>query len=122
VDINTSDTTKSIILGYIYQVNSNSNYTVYYFNIEITTTTHLFIICRYQEDMYKPRVKMRDRKMQGQMNDKTRIFNILICELQTIQGKEVAAVHVTCMFLMNSCIAHGRWASYMQIIYQNKLS
>jgi hypothetical protein len=58
MNMNSPDMTKTIILEFIYQVNSNSNYIVCYFNIVVTTTTHLFIICRYHEDMYKPRVKM----------------------------------------------------------------
>ena len=61
MDMVTSDTTKFISHGFIFQVNSSSNYEIYSFCIMSKITMHLFITCRYSEDLYKPRVKMRDQ-------------------------------------------------------------
>ena len=53
------DTTKSISDGFIYQVISSSDSKLYYLIIRDRITTYLCIMCRYRQDLYKPRVKMR---------------------------------------------------------------
>ena len=53
------DTTKSISHTFIFQVISSSNYQIYYYIFMSKITTHLFVIHRYAEDLYKPCVKMR---------------------------------------------------------------
>ena len=50
----TSDTTESTINKNIFQVISNNHYQTYYYILMNKITTHLFIICRYREDLYKP--------------------------------------------------------------------
>jgi hypothetical protein len=57
----TSDTTKSITKRYIFQVISIHNYKLYFGTVREKDTTHLYITCRYPEDLHKPRVKMRAR-------------------------------------------------------------
>jgi hypothetical protein len=59
VDINTSDTTNIITCEYIYQVISSSDSKIYCLIIRDRITTYLRTKCRYSEDLYKPRVKMR---------------------------------------------------------------
>ena len=56
-----SDTPKSISDGFIYQVISSSDSILYYLIIRERITTYLFMLCRYHADLYKPRVKMRDK-------------------------------------------------------------
>jgi hypothetical protein len=59
VDMTISDTTKITTREYIYQVNSSTNIRIYYFIIQIKDTTLYFILYRFTEDLYTPRVKMR---------------------------------------------------------------
>jgi hypothetical protein len=56
----TLDTTISTIRRLIFQVNSSSNYKIYYFIIMNKITTSISL-CRISRDVYKPRMKMRDR-------------------------------------------------------------
>ena len=57
-----SDTIESIINMHNFQVNSCGKYNVCYFIINDKNTTHLFLTCRYPEDLHKPRVKMQGGK------------------------------------------------------------
>jgi hypothetical protein len=60
-DMPTSDTPILVTRRLIFQVNSISNYIIYYFHSESKITTFMFLIRRIRRDLYKPRVKMRDR-------------------------------------------------------------
>jgi hypothetical protein len=60
VDIIISDTTKTITHEYIYQVISSNDCKIHYLIIRSKITTCPYIICRYNEDLHIPRVKMRD--------------------------------------------------------------
>jgi hypothetical protein len=61
MNINTMDTIKCIIRGYIYQVISTTNILIYYLINKDKDTTPTFVICRIIEELYRPRVKMRHK-------------------------------------------------------------
>jgi hypothetical protein len=55
-----TDTIKTIVSIYNYQVISINNYVNCYFVSLNRNTTQSFILCRINIELYKPRVKMRD--------------------------------------------------------------
>ena len=59
VDMDPSDTIKSIARIHILQVNSSSNYKIYYFDNKDKITKSLFISCRIVGDLFKPCAKIR---------------------------------------------------------------
>jgi hypothetical protein len=63
VNMTTSDTTAQIINGLIYQVNSSISFKIYYYIVGDQNTIHTFIICRINDELYKPRIKMRNTEI-----------------------------------------------------------
>ena len=53
------DTTKITTRQHIYQVNSSSNYRIFYFIIRVKSTSPSFIVCRIVKYLFKPHVKKR---------------------------------------------------------------
>jgi hypothetical protein len=94
MDMTILDTTGSITYAYIYQVIYSCISKIYYLFIKDRITTYQHIICRYIEDLFIPRVKMR--------------LWMVTCIIHALAGVIVHAKHEA-ISMCNS----GRWGSPM---------
>ena len=80
MDKTTPDMTKDIALIHIVQVISITNILLYYFGNKNKNTTPSFIVGRYTEVLYKPRVKMR--------TEYTEVYQLPVQDLDDFQRKK----------------------------------